>query len=298
MANRSSKSNSKSNKTAHVLNLLTDTGEPSETGAAARQAAPPPAAPAAPTAPAADNEAVSENIRNALEEELLAQLAADEAAAPQPDPVPQPEPTPEPEPAPQPESTPEPEPAPQSEPEFIPATFQDLSQPEPAPEPEPAPQPEPDFAPAAFQDLSQPEPAPEPEPAPQPEPTPAPTPVPQPEPESETKEKLDPMENVIYFNVMQALVEDKVDSYMQRFHVCDCPRCRTDVIALTLTSLPAKYIVIPESEGVPMLTIYENRYSAAVTAQLMSACQKVAGHPRHTPNADGTLRLGAPRHDD
>ncbi len=84
---------------------------------------------------------------------------------------------------------------------------------------------------------------------------------------------------------------------MERFGMCQCPRCRTDVVALTLTSLPAKYIVVQSGESVPMLSIYDGRYSAAVTAQLMSACQKVSQHPRHTANDDGSLRLGAPRKD-
>ena len=103
------------------------------------------------------------------------------------------------------------------------------------------------------------------------------------------------MEDVTYINVMQALVEDKVDKFMQRFKMCTCTRCRTDVIALTLSSLPAKYIVVPESEGIPMLSVYEGRYDSAVTAQLMWACQKVSAHPRHSANNDGSMRLGAPR---
>ncbi|WP_322172771.1 late competence development ComFB family protein [Acutalibacter caecimuris] len=165
-------------------------------------------------------------------------------------------------------------------------------QPAPEPEPVPAPQPEPQPEPAP-QPEPQPEPEPLPEPVPEPEAAPAPQPAPEPEPAPEKKPG-----GVTYLNVMQALVEDKVDKYIERFHMCNCERCRTDVIALALTSLPAKYIVVPESEGVPMLSIYESRYSAAVTAQLMAACQQVSQHPRHSLGENGEMRLGAPRHDD
>ena len=134
-----------------------------------------------------------------------------------------------------------------------------------------------------------PAPAPDPEPPAQTAPA---EPAPQPEPAPET-----PKSGIAYLNVMQALVEDKVDSYMKRFHMCTCERCRIDVIALTLTSLPAKYIVVPDTQEVPMLTIYEGRYSAAVIAQLMWACQKVSEHPRHNSGENSELRLGAPRHD-
>lgn len=233
--------NSRSNKTAHVLNLLTEPGE------AAKDA---PRAAAAPT-PAPDNSAdVASAIRDALEEDLLAELADEEApeaedtaVVPEPDPVPAPAET-------APIEEPAPEPEPQPEAVAVPAE-------EPAPQPEP--QPEEPVQPAREENL---------------------------------------MEDITYINVIQALVEDKVDKYIKNFKMCDCRRCRTDVIALALTNLPAKYIVIPEHESVPMLSIYESRYSAAVTAQIIAACQKVYEHPRHSSYNDGRLRLGAPRNDD
>lgn len=169
-------------------------------------------------------------------------------------------------------------------------------------EEEPAPVQEPKPEPAPTPIIPEPEPEP-PAPEPQPEPAPAPIPGPEPVPAPPAPAAPAPAEEpkepgITYLNVMQALVEDKVDKYMERFHMCTCDRCRTDVVALTLTSLPAKYIVVPEAEGVPMLSIYEGRYNAAVTAQLMWACQKVSEHPRHTPGDDGQMRLGAPRRED
>ncbi len=264
----------KSSKTAHVLNLLTETDHTHEEGAAAGRT-PPSAPPPAPQL--ADNETVAASIRDALAEDLAAELGeplAGAASGPEEDFVPmsdfapaiepgttveaapageavaQPvaEPAPEPEPAPQPvaEPAPEPEPAPQP-------------MAEPAPEPEPAPQP------AA-------EPVPEPEPAPQPMAEPAPEPEPAPQ----------PAENPITcLNIMQQLVEEKVDKYMEMFGLCTCPRCRVDVVALTLTSLPAKYVVVRENEATPMLTVYEGRYNTAVIAQIMWACKKVLDNPRH-----------------
>ncbi len=87
--------------------------------------------------------------------------------------------------------------------------------------------------------------------------------------------------DVSYLNVMQALVEDKADKYIRSAGVCPCPRCRIDVIALTLSKLPSKYVVLQQADTVPMLSVYENRYSANVLSQLMSACEVVKQHPRH-----------------
>lgn len=272
----------KSSKTAHVLNLLTETDHTQEEGSAGRT---PPAAP--PTPPQlADNETVAATIRDALEEDLAAELGeAPVEALPEEDFIPMQDfaPAVEPEatvdatpleeaPAPEPEPQPEPVPDPEPEPEPVLEQAQDPA-PMPAPEPEPEPVAE-----------MEPEPAPEPEAVPEPVPTSAPEPVPEPEPApaAEAKEEV-PEEDrpITCLNVMQELVEEKVDKYMKMFGLCTCPRCRVDVVALTLTSLPAKYVVVRENEATPMLTVYEGRYNTAVIAQIMWACKKVLDNPRH-----------------
>ncbi|MBE6909718.1 MAG: hypothetical protein E7474_09155 [Ruminococcaceae bacterium] len=85
----------------------------------------------------------------------------------------------------------------------------------------------------------------------------------------------------ICFNVTQALVEDKADKYIKMFNLCPCARCRIDVIALALSNLPPKYVVAKPDELIPRLSIYEQRYNAAVVTQVMSACRKVLDRPHH-----------------
>ena len=257
----------KSSKTAHVLNLLTETDHTQEEGSAGRT---PPAAP--PTPPQlADNETVAATIRDALEEDLAAELGeAPVEALPEEDFIPMQDFAPAVEPeatvdatpleeAPAPEPEPQPEPVPEPEPEPEPVLEQ-------AQEPAPMPAPEPEPEPVAEME---PEPAPEPEAVPEPGPTSAPEPVPEED------------RPITCLNVMQELVEEKVDKYMKMFGLCTCPRCRVDVVALTLTSLPAKYVVVRENEATPMLTVYEGRYNTAVIAQIMWACKKVLDNPRH-----------------
>lgn len=89
------------------------------------------------------------------------------------------------------------------------------------------------------------------------------------------------LQGISCVNVMHALVEEKVDKYIRLFGLCTCPRCRIDVKALALTNLPAKYVVIGEKERIPMLSVYEGRYNAAVVSQVMWACKKVMDNPRH-----------------
>lgn len=84
-----------------------------------------------------------------------------------------------------------------------------------------------------------------------------------------------------YYNVIQALVEDKAAKYMQMLEMCMCPRCQADVKALALSNLSPKYIVMQSSEITPMLSVYEGKFGSAVTAQILSACQIVRDNPRH-----------------
>lgn len=92
----------------------------------------------------------------------------------------------------------------------------------------------------------------------------------------------DPNERIGYVNVMQALVEEKAPKYIEMFGICSCPRCTADVKALALTTLPPKYAVMEKGDVIPMLTVYEGRFSTALTAQIIKACERVSSNPRHT----------------
>lgn len=170
---------------------------------------------------------------------------------------------------------------PAARPEVTPVTLEEFPVPEDAvvlsaPEPEPVP------APAS---------APEPEPAPAPEPEPAPVPAPAPAPEPVLAPALEPVptpaleqaedEHYTCLNVTQALVEEKADKYIKMFGMCDCPRCRIDVIAMAMSNLPAKYVVVRDQDINPRLSMYEAKYNAAVVTQVMSACKKVTERPHH-----------------
>jgi len=124
-------------------------------------------------------------------------------------------------------------------------------------EPEPAPQtPEPELAPEDRSDFSQ-------------------------MPQREDLSIKSGDSDVLCFNIMKALVEAKADKYIRLFGLCTCQRCRIDVIALSLSNLPAKYVVVHNKDIVPLLSTYEARYNAAIVSQVMSACKQVMKHPRH-----------------
>ena len=300
---------SRSSKTDHVLNLLSGGAREEEARPAAEEqpAGTPPVEPE--TAPVehregerivapilqvarTNNEALSRTIRDALTQSLEEEIAQSEEEHPAP--APEPEPASEP--------APEPQPSPASgggkmSQEEIEKLLHSMGTPEPEPEPAPEPQP----APASgggkmsqeeieklLQGMAAPEPEPEPEPESKPEPVPEPQPEPElaPEPASAFETPFAPRETrlpdgAVCVNVMEVLVDERIERYVRMFGLCDCARCLADVRALALTRLPPKYVVLAESVATPMLSLYRAKFESQVIAQVVQACKTVMEAPRH-----------------
>ena len=287
-------------KTAHVMNLISknyketddteDTAAPADPqeGAAGTSsgAAPAPVTPQAIVPSLPSDLEITSQIKDALED-----LVEEEPVLPQEEieekdhtsePLPEPETEPEKTlPAPAPVSAAskesavltdaEPEPAPQSEPEAsaVPAAQQPVVQDPvvsiPAPEASAA-------DPTAQAPAAQPEIPAEPAPPVPADPLPA---------SAAQSSPAVPAPETSYLNIMQALVEDSADRYIKMFGLCDCPKCVADVKALALNNLVPKYIVAPENERNPRVIIYNERYHAEVTAQILRACKIVMDNPLH-----------------
>ena len=252
-----SNKDSKTSKTAHVMNLLSrnrnadpvpEAPAPEAPASPAAQTPPPAQAPAPAPAPSAPvppiisslnaDAAVSSQIKDALE-------AALEPAAPA-------------RPAPQ-TAAPAAPPAQPSAPAHAPdAPVQPSA---PAPEAPPV-------------QYSAPAPAPE---APPVRPG---TPTPQPVPAEEDLQGT--YEAPVYVNVMEVLVREKTERYMRASGMCCCDQCIVDVQAYTLNHLPPKYVVMSKGEMIPKLTFYEVQSSSDITTQLMRACDIVSKSPHHS----------------
>ena len=251
------KKSGRTSKTDHVLSLLAGAAPESpapSVGKTAGEPAPTPAAeetPAPASAPVrhpgvppilevarANNEALSDTIREALTENLEQELAQQEISAPTEAPVL--------------EEAPASEEAPVLE---------------EAPASEEAP---------VLEEVSASETAPVLEEGPVPEKTPA----------AEVPAASDPgrilPDGAVYLNVMELLVEARMEKYVKLFGLCDCPRCVADVRALALSRLPAKYVVLPGAAVRPMMSMYEAKFESTVIAQVIYACKAVMESPRHT----------------
>lgn len=86
----------------------------------------------------------------------------------------------------------------------------------------------------------------------------------------------------VFLNVMEYLVEERLEKYVKLFGLCSCQRCLADVRALALSRLPAKYVVLPSSSVTPMLSLYQAKFDSMVIAEVIQACKTVMESPRHT----------------
>lgn len=116
---------------------------------------------------------------------------------------------------------------------------------------------------------------PDPESVPGPGPTTVPKKTAEPEPEPE------PEPDFIYLNVMEAIVRDKIIYYMRQFDVCTCDRCVADTIALAMNGLSPKYIVTSPAAVDPLIGFYTNKLISDITVEATKACITVKETPRH-----------------
>ena len=103
----------------------------------------------------------------------------------------------------------------------------------------------------------------------------SPDPLTKPEPPAE------PEPDYVMLNVMQRIVEDKIIYFMKQFEVCTCPRCKADTIALTLSGLPSKYKIVDKFAVDPLVSYYTGRLISQITVEALKACTQVKDNPRH-----------------
>ncbi len=85
-----------------------------------------------------------------------------------------------------------------------------------------------------------------------------------------------------FVNVMeQLMLRQDVASFQEQYNVCKCKKCTADVCALALTGLPSKYVVTRKDSLSPILSYYESKYKIFMLTELIKACNKVRESPRH-----------------
>ena len=102
------------------------------------------------------------------------------------------------------------------------------------------------------------------------------------EPGSQEEQKQEARPGYRVVNIMyEILTPELILDALKSNGTCTCSRCQADVKALMLTRLPPKYIVA-DNTAVPMLlTYYNNKFRVAIISQSIRACMDVKERPRH-----------------
>ena len=102
------------------------------------------------------------------------------------------------------------------------------------------------------------------------------------EPESQEEPKQEARLGYRVVNIMyEILTPELILDALKSNGTCTCSRCQADVKALMLTRLPPKYIVADNTSVPMLLTYYNNKFRVAIISQSIRACMDVKERPRH-----------------
>ena len=96
----------------------------------------------------------------------------------------------------------------------------------------------------------------------------------------ESKSSADSSKKFSYINIMESIVKNSFENRMAFFNMCTCEHCKADVMALTLTKLPAKYVVT-DAQVSPLLNYYSSKYYEIINIELTKACTLISKFPHH-----------------
>ena len=82
-------------------------------------------------------------------------------------------------------------------------------------------------------------------------------------------------------NIPEYLVQNEVLHFLKKFDTCSCNRCVADVTALALNNLTPKYIVVDNSSISPLLSFFSSKLKSSITFELSKACMTVKSNPKH-----------------
>lgn len=103
----------------------------------------------------------------------------------------------------------------------------------------------------------------------------------QPEPEIEPGPEIEPKRLRLH-NYTQDILLEKLPHTMKVLRSCQCERCRLDILAIAMNSLPPAYAVtVGEDDGADRVKKLRREHEVKVTATLIKAIQQVKNEPRH-----------------
>ncbi len=82
-------------------------------------------------------------------------------------------------------------------------------------------------------------------------------------------------------NVMEDVVGEIIDNIIEITGMCGCPKCRADVMALSLNKLPPKYVATQTGNVFSHMEATATQMQAEITVAVMTAVEMVTRNPKH-----------------
>lgn len=88
-------------------------------------------------------------------------------------------------------------------------------------------------------------------------------------------------EDLILVNLTEKLAKQKISEVMKKFNMCDCDRCYYDVLALTLNNITTKSVIIPKDIVDSKIDEYDIESAVDMITAISKSCVRVKIYPRH-----------------
>lgn len=82
-------------------------------------------------------------------------------------------------------------------------------------------------------------------------------------------------------NVMESIIDEKLDAMLSDEKCCKCERCIEDMKAMALNQLPAKYVSTRNGELFSKLNALMRQSSIDINVAVSYAIKVVSEHPSH-----------------
>ena len=82
-------------------------------------------------------------------------------------------------------------------------------------------------------------------------------------------------------NYMEDIVAEKVPTMLKELGVCDCQRCRLDVMAFVLNKIPPKYVVTLKGNIYAKLALLQSQFDVDLITHITRAAVMIQENPRH-----------------
>lgn len=82
-------------------------------------------------------------------------------------------------------------------------------------------------------------------------------------------------------NIMETIISNKLDELTSKVTMCNCSKCRDDIMAFTLNHVPPRYVSTSSGELYIKVASLSNEEVHEVTITLLKAIQIVSENPKH-----------------